>query len=81
MSFTILSDMGINIPITPILLVVIFSILTVISLVHAVILRYHWKNYGNGALELVLVNLIYLVGLAILLCGMALFIVGYSLSS
>ena len=80
MSFILLSEMGIQIPLTTTFLVVLFSILTAISLVHAVILRYHWKNYGNGALELVLVNLIYLVGLAILLGGMALFIIGYSLS-
>ncbi len=59
---------------------VLFSVLAVTSIVHAVILRYHWKNYGNGAIELVKINIIYLVGLAILLGGMAVFILTYSLS-
>ncbi len=81
MGITLLSNMGFQIPITPMFLVVIFCILTVVLLVHALILRYHWNNYGNGAVELVLVNLVYFIGLAVLIGGMALFAILYSISN
>ncbi len=73
--------MDFQIPVNTTFLVIIFSILTVVSLVHALILRYHWNNYGNGAAELILVNLVYFIGLAVLIGGMALFTVLYSLSN
>lgn len=81
MGTTLLNNMGFQIPLTPMFLVVIFAILTAVSLVHALVLRYHWNNYGNGAVELVLVNLVYFIGLAVLIGGMALFTVLYSLSN
>ncbi len=81
MGITLLSNMNFQIPLTPMFLVIIFSILTAVSLVHALVLRYHWKNYGNGAVELVLVNLIYFIGLSVLIGGMALFTVLYSISN
>ena len=81
MGLTLLSNINFQIPLTPMFLVVIFSILTAVSLVHALILRYHWNNYGNGAVELVLVNLVYFIGLAVLIGGMALFTVLYSIST
>ena len=73
--------MNFQIPLTPMFLVVIFCVLTAVSLVHGLILRYHWNNYGNGAVELVFVKLVYVIGLAILIGGMALFTVLYSLST
>ena len=81
MGITSLSNMSFQIPLTPMFLVVIFCILTAVSLVHAIILRYHWNNYGNGAIELVFVKLVYFIGLAVLIGGMALFTVLYSLSN
>ena len=80
MGFTLLGTTNLQIPLTPTFLVVLFSILAAISLVHALILRYHWKNYGNGALVFVLVNIIYFVGLSILLAGMGVFILAYGAS-
>lgn len=81
MGITLLSNMNFQIPLTTMLLVVIFSILTAVSLVHGLILRYHWNNYGNGAVELVFVKLVYVIGLSVLMGGMALFTVLYSISA
>ena len=81
MGLTLLSNMSFQIPLTTMFLVIIFSILTAVSLVHGLILRYHWNNYGNGAVELVFVKLVYLIGLCVLIGGMALFTVIYSIST
>jgi len=80
MIMSLLSTANFQIPVTPMFLMVIFCILAAASIIHAVVLRYHWRNYGNGALELVMINLIYLVGLGILLGGMAIFLFAYSIS-
>ncbi len=40
----------------------LFALLIAIWLVFTLIIRYHWKNYGTGGVEIFTMNFFYLVG-------------------
>ena len=45
-----------------------------------IIVRYHWKNYGNDKLRVVKMNIYYFAGSAVLFGALALALIAYSSS-
>lgn len=72
-------QLSFQIPVTPSLLFALFALLVATWLICTIIFRYHWKNYTVSWLEVVSMNLIYFIGSGILLAGMGLFALLYSL--
>jgi hypothetical protein len=64
---SILPSLSLHIPLTAGVLMIIFAIVVLLWAIHMVVMRYHWKNYGNDALILLQMNMLYFIGSAILL--------------
>jgi hypothetical protein len=58
----ILAQSGSHITITGGLMFSLLALLIAIWLVFTLIIRYHWKNYGTGGVEVFTMNFFYLVG-------------------
>ena len=66
----LLAQSGIHIPITAQLLFSLLAILLAGWLVFTLIIRYHWKNYSTGGVELFTMNFFYLLGSGVLIAGL-----------
>jgi hypothetical protein len=62
-----IAQLNLHIPITPLLIFALLMLLLAGWGVFTVIIRYHWKNYGTGKLEVFTMNFLYLVGSGILI--------------
>ena len=62
MLLALFGQSGIHITIGPVLVFSIFAMLLAVWLVFTLIIRYHWKNYGTGGVEIFTMNFIYIVG-------------------
>jgi hypothetical protein len=58
----------------------VFLTLFLIWLIHAIILRYHWKSYGNDKLRVIRMNIYYFAGSAVLFGALAMTLIAYSSS-
>jgi hypothetical protein len=67
MSPSPLAQFNLHIPITPVLLFVVLALLVALWAIFTLVIRYHWKNYGTGKLEVFTMNFFYLAGSAILI--------------
>ncbi|HEY9585816.1 MAG TPA: hypothetical protein VJJ02_04485 [Candidatus Paceibacterota bacterium] len=72
-----IGQLNLHIPVTPILLFSILAILIVLWGVFTIVIRYHWKNYGTGKLEVFTMNFFYFVGSIILIVLMVVFALLY----
>ncbi len=75
------SDLTVHIPLSGNFLVGVFVFLLVIWLIHMIVVRYHWKHYGNDKLKVVRMNIYYFIGSAILFGALALSLIAYSTST
>lgn len=73
MTSTILNQINVHIPITPLLLFFFGVLLFAIWAIFSVIAHYHWKNYSTSKIEVIKMTLIYFVGSAILLALIGVF--------
>ena len=74
------SSFSLKIPLSTSFLAGIFVLLFIVWLIHMVIIRYHWKNYGNDKLRVVKMNIYYFAGSAVLFGALALALIAYSSS-
>ncbi len=72
---------GFHIPIPPIVLGGVFVLFFVLWVIYSIILTYHWKKYGTGALEVFTTTMLYMVGSAIILGLMAILLFLYATST
>lgn len=73
--------LNLNIPVSPLLLYVLYVVFILSWMVFTLVLRYHWKKYSVSNLDLLKMNLVYFIGsgVIIVLMGAAAFL--YSLPS
>ena len=81
MTSLIPKDLTLHIPLSGNFLTGVFLLMFIVWLIHMVIVRYHWKNYGNDKLLVVKMNLYYFMGSAILFGALALSLIAYSSSA
>ncbi len=81
MNFSLFGPSGFQIPITPLLVFAILSAIVAGWLIFTFIIRYHWKNYGTGGVEILTMNFVYFAGSIVLGGFMAVSAIAYSLSS
>lgn len=81
MLLPLLSKLNFQFPITSFLIFVIFSLLIIVWLGFTLIIRYHWKNYGSGALSILTMSFIYFIGSGVLILGMGLFAFLYQVTT
>jgi hypothetical protein len=67
---SLFGQFSIHIPITPLLLFALLALLMAVWSVFTLILRYHWKNYGTGKLEVFTMNFFFLTGSLVLIALM-----------
>ena len=67
MTFLLVGQSGFHIPITALLIFSLLALLVAIWIVFTLIIRYHWKNYGTGGVEVFTMNFAYLAGSLILI--------------
>ncbi|OGZ05907.1 MAG: hypothetical protein A2845_03850 [Candidatus Lloydbacteria bacterium RIFCSPHIGHO2_01_FULL_49_22] len=77
----ILSTINIQIAVSPFFLFVVGALVIAGWLVFTVIIRYHWKNYGTGGMQLFAMNFLYISGSAALAGLMILSAVLYLISA
>ena len=65
-----LGQLNFHIPITPLFLFAIMLLVLIGWVIFTLVIRYHWKNYGTGKLEVFTMNFFYLVGSAVLIALM-----------
>lgn len=70
-----------HIPVTPVLLFALLALLIAGWAIYTLILRYHWKNYGTGKLEVFTMNFFYITGSIVLIVLMAVAALLYSSSA
>lgn len=75
-----LTQLNFHIPITPVLLFAILALLIVLWGIFTLIIRYHWKHYGTGKLEVFTMNFFYLTGSVVLIAFMGISAFLYSVS-
>ncbi len=75
------TDLTLHIPLSGNFLVGVFLTMFVVWFIHMIIVRYHWKNYGNDKLLVVKMNIIYFTGSAVLFGALALSLIAYSSST
>jgi hypothetical protein len=80
MLLDVFSKMNLQIPLNQTLLIGLFFGIFALWVIHMIVIRYHWNNYGNNKLMVVKMNFIYFIGSALLFIAMALFIAIYSTS-
>lgn len=68
-----LGQFNFHIPVTPMLLFAVLALLLAGWGIFTVIIRYHWKNYGTGKLEVFTMNFFYLTGSLVLIGLMLIF--------
>lgn len=73
-------DLAIHIPLSGNFLAGVFLTMFMVWFIHMIIVRYHWKNYGNDKLRVVKMNIYYFTGSAILFGALALSLIAYSSS-
>lgn len=71
---------GMRIPIPPVLLFALLVLLFVAWIIFTLIIRYHWKKYGYSKLVHLKMNFVYFAGSGVLLLGMLLFAILYSIN-
>jgi len=71
---------GFQITITPTILVSLLSLILAAWIIFTIIVRYHWKNYGTGGVEILTMNFIYFSGSAILIAFTIVSVLLYSTS-
>lgn len=76
-----LVEFNFHIPVTPLLLFSLLALLIALWGIFTLIIRYHWKNYGTGKLQVFTMNFFYLTGSALIIALMATFALLYSSSS
>lgn len=76
-----LAQLNFHIPVTPILLFSIMALTLVAWGIVTLVIRYHWKNYGTGKLEIFTMNFFYLAGSVILVTLMSVFALLYLVST
>lgn len=74
------ANLDISFHLSGFLMLALFGIVCSIWAIFTLIVRYHWKNYGTGGLELITMNFAYLAGSAVLILGMIIFGSLYMLS-
>ena len=79
--FNVPPHLSFTLPVTPLFLFIIFTVLMAVWMGFSWIVRYHWKNYGTNPLEVMTMSLIYFVGSGVLLAGMSLFVFLYNFSA
>lgn len=72
---------GVNIPVAPQLIFSLLGLLLAFWIVFTLIIRYHWKNYGTGGVEVFTMNFIYLTGSGVLIVLMTVTATIYSFST
>lgn len=78
---TILSTINIQIAVSPFFLFAVGALIIAGWLVFTVIIRYHWKNYGTGGVQLFAMNFLYISGSAAIAGLMILSAVLYLISA
>lgn len=58
----LLTSVNLHFTLSSVFIFGIIFFLLVAWIVFTVIVRYHWKNYGSGDIEILRMNLIYLIG-------------------
>ena len=81
MNFSLFGPSGFQIPVTAILLFSLLALIIAGWLVFTLIIRYHWKNYGTGGVEILTMNFVYFVGSLVLGGFMTVSAIAYSLST
>ena len=76
MTLALLGNSGFHLPITGMLVFAVFFLLLAGWLVFTLVIRYHWKNYGTGGVEIFSMNFFYFTGSFI---GIALMLISASL--
>lgn len=73
--------LNLNIPVSPMLLYILFAVFILLWIVFTFILVYHWKKYSVSNLDLLKMNLVYFIGsgVIIVLMGASAFL--YSIPS
>lgn len=66
-----ITQFNLHIPVTPILLFVAGALLIALWSIFTLVIRYHWKNYGTGKIEVFTMNFFYLTGSVILIALMS----------
>ncbi|OGZ05547.1 MAG: hypothetical protein A3C13_03690 [Candidatus Lloydbacteria bacterium RIFCSPHIGHO2_02_FULL_50_11] len=62
-----LAALNFQIPVTPLLLFAVMALVVAMWGIFTLIVRYHWKHYGAGKLEVFTMNFFYLGGSLILI--------------
>lgn len=78
---TTLSSINIQIVLSPFFLFAVGALIIAGWLVFTVIIRYHWKNFGTGGVQLFAMNFFYIAGSAALAGLMILSAVLYLISA
>lgn len=76
-----IAGFNLHIPVTPLLLFATLALLIAGWGIFTLVVRYHWKNYGTGKLEMFTMNFFYLIGSAVLLALMIIFALLYFFSA
>ena len=63
----LLGSLNLHIPLSPILIFSFAALLLAFWVTFTMVIRYHWKSYGTGDLEIVSLNFFYLVGSGIII--------------
>lgn len=62
MTFLLLSSTSLHFTLSSVFIFGIILFLVVGWMIFTVVIRYHWKNYGSGDIEILRMNVMYLVG-------------------
>ena len=75
------TNLILHVPLSGNFLTGVFLLMFIVWLIHMIVIRYHWKNYGNDKLLVVKMNIYYFTGSAILFGALALSLIAYSSSA
>jgi uncharacterized protein YqgC (DUF456 family) len=81
MLLTTLANSNIHIPLSVPFLVGIFLVLLVIWIIHMIVMRYHWNNYGNSNVTLLKANILYFLGSFLLFAVLGISLLTYAATS
>lgn len=76
-----LAQLNFHIPVTPTLLFAVMALTLVAWGIVTIVIRYHWKNYGTGKLEIFTMNFFYLAGSLAQITLMGIFALIYLIST
>ncbi len=64
MTFLLLSKTGMHFTLSSAFIFGIIFFLLIAWIIFTIVVRYHWKNYSSGGVEILRMNMIYLIGSA-----------------